>query len=249
MSKKNHLLIDGDGVVFTICVGLEHEVRWDEHIHTLHSNLDEAIDSFEKYTKQIKQELKANEITFVFSSKTNFRKSVDPTYKGHRKKARKPLAYGSMLEYVWKQNNVRWTCVEYDHLEADDVLGIMATNGKNPNNIIVSDDKDLLTIPTRVYRLGELHDVSQEQADYNWLKQTLTGDVADGYKGCPGIGDKSAAKLLETPTWQTVVKAFAKAGLGEAEALVQARLARILRAEDYVDGEVVLWRPDDTVTT
>jgi DNA polymerase-1 len=125
----------------------------------------------------------------------------------------------------------------------------MATNGKNPNNIIVSDDKDLLTIPTRVYRLGELHDVTVEQADYNWLKQTLTGDVADGYKGCPGIGDKSAAKLLEIPTWETVVKAYTKAGLGQAEALVQARLARILRAEDYVDDAVILWSPNDTVTT
>ena len=245
MSKKNHLLIDGDGVVFTICVGLEHEVRWDENIHTIHSNLEEAIDAFEKYTKHIMHALDGGKLTFVFSSKTNFRKTVDPTYKGHRKKTRKPLAYGSMLEYVWKH----YDSVECTDLEADDVLGIMATNGKNPNNIIVSDDKDLLTIPTRVYRLGELHDVTVEQADYNWLKQTLTGDVADGYKGCPGIGDKSAAKLLEIPTWETVVKAYTKAGLGQAEALVQARLARILRAEDYVDDAVILWSPNDTVTT
>jgi len=70
MSKKNHLLIDGDGVVFTICVGLEHEVRWDENIHTIHSNLEEAIDAFEKYTKHIMHALDGGKLTFVFSSKT-----------------------------------------------------------------------------------------------------------------------------------------------------------------------------------
>ena len=45
--------------------------------------------------------------------------------------------------------------------------------------------------------------------------------------------------------WPVVTGAFEKAGLGEAEALTQARLARILRAEDwdFDNREVKLWTP------
>jgi DNA polymerase-1 len=75
----------------------------------------------------------------------------------------------------------------------------------------------------------------------------LTGDAVDNYKGCPGIGKKKADILLreEGVKWKTVVDAFAKAGLDEFAALTQARVARILRAEDYnfKNEEVLLWTP------
>ena len=45
--------------------------------------------------------------------------------------------------------------------------------------------------------------------------------------------------------WPVVAGAFEKAGFGEAEAVTQARLARILRAEDwdFNTKEVKLWTP------
>jgi DNA polymerase-1 len=79
--------------------------------------------------------------------------------------------------------------------------------------------------------------------------QTLTGDAVDNYKGCPGIGVKRALGLLfnKKPNeyWEIITKAFEKAGLTEMDALVQARMARILRTDDYniQKGEVYLWSP------
>ena len=42
-----------------------------------------------------------------------------------------------------------------------------------------------------------------------------------------------------------MLTAFHKAGLTEEDALVQARVARILRADDYnfKNGEITLWEP------
>ena len=102
------------------------------------------------------------------------------------------------------------------------------------------------TIPGRIYRLGEMHEITEKAADYNWLTQTLTGDTADGYKGCPGIGPKAAMSILNKDcSFNAVLKAFENAGLTYDDALRQARLARILRYEDYnfEHKKVNLWEP------
>jgi DNA polymerase-1 len=115
--------------------------------------------------------------------------------------------------------------------------------------VVVSADKDLKTIPCRLYNPHDGSDrvISEEEADYNHLFQTLIGDQSDGYPGCPGIGAKTAAKLLEEhgAVWQTVVDAYKKAGLNEEEALRQARVARILRKGEFSSrtNKVKLWTP------
>ena len=89
-------------------------------------------------------------------------------------------------------------------------------------------------------------EITEEYADYFHLYQTLVGDTTDGYPGLKGIGDKRATALLEKEaSWETVVKAYEKAGETEEDALVQARLARILRASDYnfETREPILWSP------
>ena len=243
-----NLLIDGDGIAFQLCIGLEHEVRWSENLHTLHSNPHEAIDGFLVWLREMQDTFAAINYKFAFTGSKNFRKGVDNTYKFHRKKTRKPLAYSALLEFI-EEN---YDCTTVDELEADDLLGIWQTDPEAEDTCIISDDKDLLTIPGRVYRLGELHTISRTEADYYWLKQSLTGDTADGYKGCPGVGEKAAEKLLSefrktgelAVGWQAVVDAFTKAKLTGEDALRQARLARILRYEDYPDNEIKLWSPE-----
>ena len=97
----------------------------------------------------------------------------------------------------------------------------------------------------------ELREVTEEEADYNHMLQTLTGDAADGYPGCPGIGPKTAEKLLAgvgrtyAEMWPIVVEQYAKKGLSEGIALTQARIARICRRDDYdfKRKEVKLWNP------
>ena len=134
-------------------------------------------------------------------------------------------------------------------LEADDVLGILATDGAFKRNIIISIDKDMLTIPCEYYNMdSEITEVIDEaMADHMFFFQTLVGDSVDNYKGCPGIGPKKATELLLSKgvKWKTIIDAYDKAGLSEDHALVQARVARILRHNDYdyEKQEVKLWEP------
>ena len=80
--------------------------------------------------------------------------------------------------------------------------------------------------------------------------QTLAGDQTDGYSGVPGIGVKRAETLFnkEGYSWTTVVKAFTDKGLTEEDALLNARLARILTIDDYDTNEQQpkLWSPEST---
>ena len=145
-------------------------------------------------------------------------------------------------------------------LEADDVLGILATcESIEGERIVVGNDKDLLTIPGLHHRLGKDGPdrrvrVAPAVADRKHLAQALAGDSGDGYPGCPGIGEARAADILagdHAPLWPRVVLAYQAAGLTEADALLQARLARILRAEDYdLAGRTVRpWSPPPHLRT
>ena len=82
------------------------------------------------------------------------------------------------------------------------------------------------------------------------MYQTLIGDTVDGYYGCKGIGDKTAKKILGnigenslTEMWKKVVETFIAKGFTEDDALLNARMARILHSEDYdfKKKEVKLW--------
>jgi DNA polymerase-1 len=136
-------------------------------------------------------------------------------------------------------------------------MGILSTKpGKSPK-IIVSDDKDMKTIPGLLYRQGELIEVTEADADYWHMYQTLIGDSADGYAGLPGCGPKTAEKILNFKdgeqyctwtghtAWRVVVEAFEAKGLTADDTLLQARLARILRNSDFdpITKKVKLWTP------
>ena len=135
------------------------------------------------------------------------------------------------------------------HLEADDVMGILATKPENIGKcVVVSSDKDLKTVPCKLYRpmQDELLQITEAEADRYFFHQTLTGDATDGYKGCAGVGEKTAPKILgNKPTWSLVEQAFLKAGMTQEQALQQARLARILRWSDWDEDKetVKLWQP------
>jgi DNA polymerase-1 len=139
--------------------------------------------------------------------------------------------------------------IEWPTLEGDDVCGILATEPYKGKRTVASIDKDLANIPGTLFnpRTEATHQITEESARIWHLMQTLTGDPTDGYKGCPGIGEIKAAKLLGEHglSWSAVVYAYESKGLTEADALVQARVARILRHTDYNrdTGEVTLWCP------
>lgn len=246
------MLIDGDMFAFRACASCETEIDWGNDIWTLHVDLNEAKEKFSdmvEYALSSCMELMKYTGDFMpifcFSDKENFRKAIMPTYKANRAGKRKPVGYKALVEWVTKE----YTTKTMNTLEADDVMGIIATKPKSKDTyVIVSGDKDLKSVGGHYYDF--IHDtyefVSPEQADFNFLKQTLMGDRTDGYDGCPSIGKVTAEKILnEDCSWDAVVKTYEKKGLSEEVALENARVARILRYSDYdaKKKKVILWKP------
>lgn len=143
----------------------------------------------------------------------------------------------------------RYPSVMKPKLEADDIIGILATK-PGSQMVIVSDDKDLMQIPGRHLIDGEIVEVTAEQGERFHMLQTLTGDPVDGYPGVPGIGKVKAEKIFgDQPSWLKVVATYEANGLTEEDALLQARLAKILQWDnwDQEKQEVILWSLPTTV--
>lgn len=246
MRSSKVALIDADILAYQAASSVEHPINWGDGLWTLHSFQDDAKASFEAMVHSLTAKAGSDDYVLMFSSTTNWRKDVLPSYKSNRANTRKPLLL-SFLRH-WAMENFSFSI--QDNLEGDDLLGIAATSRSDV--IVVSLDKDLKTVPGYHYNFGkeEFFEITEEQADYWHMLQTLTGDATDGYAGCPGVGPKTAEKILKDKPkeewWEAVVKAYAKAGLGEEEALVQARVARILRSSDYnaTEKQVILWSPN-----
>lgn len=240
------LLIDADILAYQATASAEKEIEWDVDTWTVHTDLDKAKIKFNSILEDYKQLVGVSKYKLCFSHKNLFRKEIYPQYKANRK-GRKPVGYSAIKD--WALEN--YESFMKDQLEGDDCLGILATKFTN-KTIIVSMDKDMKTIPGKFFRISpsgnhEMLTITAEEANYNFLTQALTGDASDGYPGCPGIGPKRAEELLKKhgAVWKTVEDAYIKAGLTSEDALVQARLARILQADDWdFDKEKVkLWQP------
>lgn len=220
----------------------EVEIKWDEDTWTLHSSEKESQHSFDSCLMSVVNKLEKDaEFILAFSDTENYRYDIFPNYKSNRRNTRKPLGLKALREWAIESYDSR----VFPRLEADDVCGIMAT--EDPTFVAVSGDKDFGTLPITWYNMlrDEMRSVTPEEADKFHLIQTLAGDPTDGYMGVKGIGTKTAEKILEKDgyNWETVVATYEKAGLTEDDALVTARLARILRASDYDGVDIKLWTP------
>ena len=242
-------LIDGDIVAHRAAAGQQKTVIWEAGeepmiIANVAASREAAFQTIEAWMLLAK----CNQAIVTFTGTHNFRKRVLPTYKAHRKGA-KPFAFADTVKAV----SDRWATRRVDGLEADDLMGIMATSDKYRDAVVVTIDKDLRGVPGR--HLNPIRDqapvvVTEAEADYTWLTQVLTGDATDGYSGLPKCGPVKAAKLLHGKAsvdamWRAIVGAYKVGGLTETDALAMARVARILRREDYdkTTKEILLWHP------
>ena len=235
-------LIDADYTVYKSCAGAEEDIDWGDDVITVVSRFSEALRNVERDLTKIKNEFMWDvpELILFFSDSENFRKKIYPDYKGHRNR-KKPCGYRKVITEL----SNRYEVIKLPTLEADDALGIYAT--ANPGNIVCSPDKDLRQIPGKLYDMKELTTIDPIEGAKWHLIQTLAGDQTDGYSGVPGIGIKRAVALFEEHgyTWKTVVKAFEDKDLTEDDALMNARLARILTCTDYdpIQHTVIPWTP------
>lgn len=239
------LALDTDILAYRSATSAETEIEWEPDIWTLYMDLNDAKKAFTSQLDNIKNELKVSKVVCCLTDKHNFRRDVHPEYKANRKGTRKPVGYTALLD--WIRDN--FETFQKPGLEADDCMGLLATMPQNKGKcIIVSDDKDMLSIPGQLYRpfQRKLITVSEQDADKQFYLQTLCGDATDNYKGLPGVGPKKAEAILgPRPLWGAVEQAFIKAGHTRDDAIQQARLARILRWSDWDNdkGEIKLWTP------
>tara|TARA_B100000131_G_scaffold205761_1_gene197890 strand:+ start:7023 stop:7937 length:915 start_codon:yes stop_codon:yes gene_type:complete len=173
-----------------------------------------------------------------------FRHDVYPEYKANRTGER-PAALTTALDHIREKHRI----AEYDGLEADDVMGVLAGSTTLSDPVVVSIDKDMMTIPGKMLNPSKMRRplrISKAAADRQVFMQALMGDRTDNYPGVEGIGPVKAQRIIEQHgdarrCWGAVVEAFGD----EAQAITMVRLSRILRAEDYNfdTGEIRLWHP------
>jgi 5'-3' exonuclease len=138
-----------------------------------------------------------------------------------------------------------WEAVVSKGEEADDLIGIAATEG-GKESIVVSIDKDMLQIPCRHYNPNKKE--FTVVSDFDGLKffytQILTGDRADNIKGLYGVGPKKAEKMLadcktEADMYEECLHQYG----GEEDRVIEnARLLWLRREPDQ------LWEPPKCVT-
>ena len=236
------LLIDADYIVYKNCASAEYDIDFGDDVILVGSQFSEAYANTIREINRIKSEFLDPDVILFFSDSTNFRKLVFNDYKGHRNR-KKPCGYKRVIYALHEEYEV----IRMPSLEADDAMGIYATS--NDDCTIVSPDKDMKQIPGSLYDMKEMFTITKRDGWEWFLIQTLAGDQTDGYAGAPGFGVKTSAKFFGDNgyTWNSVVKAFLLKGLTEEDALRNARLAKILTADDYdtEQSRPILWTPSD----
>ena len=242
------LLIDADIIAYHAVSSCQQEVEFEPDVWQIYCDLADVKQKFASKVDELMAETLQSDYLLCFSDpeKANFRKQLAPgQYKANRS-GRKPVGYWPFVLSVHKDQKKRVRAKP--RLEADDIIGILATRDEGKHSIW-SLDKDLRQIPgMHLTDKGE-EVVDQGAADEWFYTQVLTGDTVDNYPGCPGIGPVKAKKIIENHPdnpWDGVLNAYVAAGLTEKDALLQARLAFILRHTHYnvETGKIKLWKPE-----
>jgi DNA polymerase-1 len=230
-----------------MCYVHESKIDWGDGVESTVVDMKTAKSRFAGLVKKYAATCDCDSVTMCFTSRKNFRYNVYPEYKANRVYERKEL-FPKLLEWI----EGRYHFVRMDFLEADDVMGVLAT--KEPGqHVIATIDKDLDQIPGNHYNW--LHNRKYKQnklkADRLFYQQIMCGDPTDNYFGIKGVGPVRAKKLLdETPKhyrWKAILELFESKGYDEKYALQMARVARICRVEDF-DFEInepILWTPKE----
>lgn len=281
------ILLDGDTLAYRVAAGVQHTQTDIHGFVQPFANVQEGEVTLDNMIMGLMTSLKAIGMQIYLSDpEASWRKELWPAYKANRKDIFRPLLLGRLKEYLKSHYGATY----WPGLEADDVLGILATRSQDwpGKTVVVGKDKDFMTIPGWHYQLGDngpggepiIREVKEPFADWWHLVQALGGDKIDGYAGCPGIGTTRAKRILddgkmfypdrsvitrgprkgvETTAWKTkdaegdlwgvVISCYESKGLTEKDALLNARLAHILRDGDYdiKTGKITLWVPPDRI--
>jgi DNA polymerase-1 len=186
-------------------------------------------------------------IAVVFDSRVpSFRKVMYPEYKAHRPPMPTELqSQISLLHELIEDMGI--PLIVIDGVEADDVIATLAVQAaeQHINTLISSGDKDLAQLVND--KINIIDTMSNKFFDVNGVKEkfgvgpsqildylTLLGDASDNIPGVPGVGPKTAVKLLEE--YQTVenILAHVQEISGNLGKNLQASIAQLPMAKELL---------------
>lgn len=202
------LLIDGNSIMNRAFYGIPDMTTNDGR----HTN---AIYGFLNIILKVIEEEQATHICVAFDlKKKTFRHEMYEAYKGTRKGMPEELhEQMPRIKEILQAMHIR--IVEQEGFEADDLIGTLSKKGEREGFAvtILSGDRDLLQLATDtvLVRIPKTKHGKTEVEDY-YAKNVvetygvtplifidmkgLMGDISDNIPGVPGIGEKTAAKLL-----------------------------------------------------
>ena len=200
---ENILLIDGMYLVYSSFYS--HQA-----MRTIQGEPTGAVFGFISRVESLIQELKPDRLAVAFDSKAkNFRRDLYPEYKAKRLQPPEELIQQLPLikEYL-EYRGIYF--LEKPGLEADDIIALMARRyaAAGSEVLIFSADKDLFQLVAE--RISVFHPKLKQKLDRAGVKEffgiypeqivdylSLAGDASDNIPGIPGVGDKTATKLIE----------------------------------------------------
>lgn len=205
-AKRNKLLlIDGNSVLYRAFYGLPL-------LSNAKGLFTNAVYGFATMLLHLLSTERPTHIAVAFDKgKTTFRHDAFPDYKGKRQST-PPELIGQFAMARELLDSFRVPYVEMERYEADDIIGTLAERaGSEFEVLLVSGDKDLLQLVSPyvtacLTRKGTTDLVRYDPAAVKERfglepKQIvdlkgLMGDTSDNIPGVPGVGEKTAVKLL-----------------------------------------------------
>lgn len=202
------VLIDGNSIINRAFYGVPELTNRDG----FHTN---AIYGFLNILFKILEEEEPSHLLVAFDEKApTFRHKMYDEYKGTRKPMPEELREQvPVLREILQAMNIR--IFSQEGIEADDILGTMAKKGEREGYLvsIVSGDRDLLQLATEtiLIRIPKTRGGKTVVEDYHAAQviekyhvtpsqiidlKGLMGDSSDNIPGVPGVGEKTAIKLL-----------------------------------------------------
>ena len=180
-----------------------------------------GVYGFAAISMEIVKKLQPTKVIVAWDSKTSAskRRAIYPKYKAGRVKPGEDF-YTQIPLLKELVHDLGWAFVEVDDYEADDIIGTFSREADETldqnghceyETYIISSDLDMLQIVdenTFMWRILkgfsniEEIDIAEIEAKYGIKKsqfldlKALKGDASDNIPGVPGIGEKTAAKLL-----------------------------------------------------
>lgn len=206
--EKKIVLIDGHSILNRAFYGVP-DLTNKEGLHT------NAIYGFLNIMFKVLEEESPSHLLIAFDVKApTFRHELYEQYKGTRKPMQQDLLQQvPVMKDVLRAMNI--AVVEQAGVEADDILGTMARTAEAEGYSVslVSGDRDLLQLATEKIkiRIPKTKAGKTVTEDYNTQDvierygvtplqiidlKGLMGDTSDNIPGVPGIGEKTAVKIL-----------------------------------------------------